>query len=79
LIHFILFINKMSITDIIIQDFNESNDIFNERKQLTLTLHEKNNLNNQTAVTFARMLMNKMVLDVTYDIEIENLLATLLQ
>jgi hypothetical protein len=69
----------MSITDIIIQDFNESNDIFNERKQLTLTLHEKNNLNNQTAVTFARMLMNKMVLDVTYDIEIENLLATLLQ
>ena len=79
MIHFILFINKMSITDIIIQDFNESNDIFNERKQLTLTLHEKNNLNNQTAVTFARMLMNKMVLDVTYDIEIENLLATLLQ
>ena len=66
------------INDMIIQDFNESDEIFNERKKLTLTLLDKNNLSHQTAVTCARLLINKMVLDVTYDVQIENLLATLL-
>jgi hypothetical protein len=66
------------INDIIIQDFNESDEIYNNRKKLTLTLLDKNNLNHITAVTCARLLINKMVLDVTYDVEVENLLSTLL-
>jgi hypothetical protein len=54
-----------NVTDsIIIQDFNESDELFEK-------------LNNVTATTLARLLINKMNLGVTYDVEIENILNVL--
>lgn len=61
----------------ITQDFNESDTLFTHRKLLTVSLYEKNQLNPVTAITCGRLLMNKITLGVTYDVEIENLLTTL--
>jgi hypothetical protein len=61
----------------ITQDFNESDALFHQRTLLTVTLYEKNQLNPITAITCGRLLMNKIVLGVVYDVEIENLLTTL--
>lgn len=66
-----------SFMNTITQDFNESDVLFNQRKLLTLSLYEKNQLNPVTAITCGRLLMNKIVLGVVYDVEIENLLTTL--
>jgi hypothetical protein len=63
--------------DTITQDFNESYTLFTQRKLLTVSLYEKNQLNPVTAITCGRLLMNKLVLGVTYDVEVENLLVTL--
>jgi hypothetical protein len=62
------------IDDIIIQDFNESDAQFLERKQLTHKIVKLNHLNHVTAVTCARLMMNKLMLGVTYEVEIENIL-----
>lgn len=61
----------------IVKDFNESDILFTQRKNLTVNLYNKNQLNPITAITCGRLLMNKLTLGVTYDIEIENLLITL--
>jgi hypothetical protein len=67
-----------NVTDsIIIQDFNESDELFEKRKDLTEKLLKLNQLNNVTATTLARLLINKMNLGVTYDVEIENILNVL--
>ena len=65
------------INDLIIQDFNESDDIFTQRKEFTLKIYKLNNLSNTTAVTFGRLLFNKIRLNVEYEVEIENLLSVL--
>ena len=65
------------INDLIIQDFNESDDIFTQRKEFTLKIYKLNQLSNITAVTFGRLLFNKIRLNVEYDVEIENLLSIL--
>jgi hypothetical protein len=65
------------INDIIIQDFNESDEQFLKRKELTHKIVKLNSLNHVTAVTCARLMINKVMLDVTYDVEIENILNKL--
>ena len=62
------------IDDIIIQDFNESDEQFLARKKLTHTIVKLNKLNHVTAVTCARLMINKVMLGTTYEVEIENIL-----
>lgn len=65
------------IDDIIIQDYNESYQNFLDRKALTINLLNNNDINHITALTYGRFLMNKILLGITYDKEIENILLTL--
>lgn len=65
------------IDDIIIQDYNETYQNFLDRKALTINLLNNNDINHVTAVTCGRFLMNKILLGITYDKEIENILLTL--
>ena len=63
------------IEDLIVQDFNESDDVYEERKEITLNIYTTNNYKPLFCIMLGRCAMNKKLLDVTYDTEIENILG----
>lgn len=64
-----------SIEDLIIQDFGEDDDIYEQRKDITLIIHSTKSYKPLFSIMLGRCVMNKQLLGVTYDAEIENLIG----
>lgn len=65
------------LEDLIIQDFNEFDEVFEKRKEITLRLYKLNDISTTLALTCGRCFINKQLLGLSYDVEFENLLSSL--
>ena len=64
----------MSLSDVLTRDAYELQEVYEKRVALTNSLYEKYHLNPVTSMVMGRMFINKMLMGVKYDEEIEQIL-----
>jgi len=71
--------SKFTIDDYIFQSFGEHIDNFAIRRELIKAIYSKTDYDPVSCVVFSHMLMNKAILNATYDDQIEELMTQLLE